>query len=285
MTSQANLASILRQQQLSIQATIAANSKCDSSYDNEYRRFCQWVSAQPELGCIGPPYLSRLNIDHYFSRFITTRVGCVGNLRRVVNALQWYASHREHVGSLPAFICTSPVVEESLKAQRLFNTASGGSGNPGSDPHYGLKDILPENDKVLIMSHIYRNRNDWGPASVNFTWGTNGAVRGASNRKITYCDLNLSYGFGPEETGPLARGLLLILRKGTLHKDRHETDKQVCCWRHKNYKLCSVFSTAAYVLWNLRRHPDVNFYHEARRTERASWWDIPLIDWDQYNGK
>jgi hypothetical protein len=75
------------------------------------------------------------------------------------------------------------------------------------------------------------------------------------------------------------------MRKGKVHKDRHETDKQVCCWRHKNYKLCSVFSTAAYVLWNLTQNPTINFLHENKKEERASWWDTPLIDWEAYNGE
>jgi hypothetical protein len=230
------------------------------------------------------PFLTRLNVDHYFSRVVSCRQGCTNTIRRVLNALNWYATHREHVGANPAFVGTSPVVEEAIRTQGIFNTLSGGTGRPGSDPHMGLKDILPESERVRIMDYIYGNRNDWGPASVNWTWGINGAVRGASNRKITLCDLNMSYGFGPERNGPLSRALLLILRKGALHKDRHETDKQVCCWRHQNYKLCSVFSTAAYVIWSLTQNPDVSFLH-MNTNERAPWWDIPLIDWDQYAGK
>jgi hypothetical protein len=46
---------------------------------------------------------------------------------------------------------------------------------------------------------------------VNFTWGLNVAVHGHSNRKMTYCDLNMSSGFGVEEDGPLSRALLLVL--------------------------------------------------------------------------
>jgi len=166
----------------------------------------------------------------------------------------------------------------------LFNTMSGGTARPGTDPHLGLKDILPEADRIRMMEHIYRSRRDWGAASVNFTWGINGAVRGASNRKLVLSDLNLSHGFGPERFGPLARALLLVMRKGAVHKDRHETDKQVCSWRHKNYLLCSNFSTATYVLWCLTHNDTIEFL-QANKRERAPWWDIPLIDWDEYSGK
>jgi hypothetical protein len=47
----------------------------------------------------------------------------------------------------------------------------------------------------------------------------------------------------------------------------------------------SLFSTAAYVIWNLTQRLDILFLHENKKNEHASsWWDIPLIDWDAYNG-
>ena len=135
------------------------------------------------------------------------------------------------------------------------------------------------------MEYIYSSRRDWAPASFTYSWGLNAAVRGASNRSLVMVDLNISYAFGPEPDGPTARSLLLVLRKGDLHKDRHDTDKQVCCWRHKEHVLCSVGATARLLIWKLRQlGENINFYHENKR-ERASWWDIPLIDWDKYEGK
>jgi hypothetical protein len=281
----ADLDAILEQQRLENNATIRDNSSCDKSYHYEYKNFKEWVIAQPELATAMPPFLTRANVDHYFTRVISKKLVCNGSAVRVKNALDWYSKHREHVGRDPPFECTSQAVSGALRSQKIFNDLHGGNAKPGADPHKGLKDILPEKDKKLMMEYIYRHRNDWGPASVNFTWGQNGAVRGASNRKLTLCDLNLSYGFGPERDGQLGRALLLILRKGTLHKDRHETDKQVCCWRHKDYKLCSVFATAAYVIWNLSQIADISFKHENKNEARAVWWDIPLIDWEQYNGE
>ena len=81
------------------------------------------------------------------------------------------------------------------------------------------------------MRYIYCEQLDWGPASLSFTWGMNGAVCGASNGVFTYADLNLLFGFRPEPVGQLARPLLLlILHSGLLHKDsRQDTAHQVCC--------------------------------------------------------
>ena len=91
--------------------------------------------------------------------------------------------------------------------------------------------------------------------------GMNGAVRGASNRVFTYCDLNLSFGFGPEPFGRLARALLFVHRPGKLHKDRQETAHQVCVWRHIHWLLCSIFSTAMQVIWKLSQNTTINFLH------------------------
>jgi hypothetical protein len=264
---------------------IAENTTCNTTYMREFKNFKEWVQGQPDLATQTAPFLTPINVDHYFTRVITCRAGNRNTIRRVINALDWYGVNREHIGAKPKYSCTSTYVEAALKVQQIYHKSVGGTGKPGSDPHLGLKDIFPESDRIRIMEYIYGHRNDWGPASVNFTWGINGAVRGASNRKLTFCDLNLSYGFGPERAGPLSRAILLILRKGDIHKDRHETDKQVCTWRHINYLLCSMFSTAAYVIWKITQtEPTISFLH-ANKDERAGWWDAPLIDWEEYSGE
>ena len=270
---------LLAANQAANRATIVVNSRCDPSYSAEYKRFNKWVREQPELNTTAPPYLTQRNIDHYFQRVVVNRKAMRGTIRRIVSALQWYVTKKEFVHA--PFNIESEAVLEALETQRINNEASGGTGRPGSDPHLGLKDIIPDSEKAKLIRYIYRNRLDWGAAAVNFTWGMNGAVRGSSNRKLKFADLNMSYGFGPVREGRQARALLLVLRKGRIHKDRHDTDKQVACWRHRDYVQCSVLATAMYVLWSLNQaNPD--FSHRNKR-ERAGWWDIPLIDWEQYS--
>lgn len=253
---------------------------CDKTYINEYTRFCKWVTDQPSLETIQVPFITRTNVDHYFSLVIAKKKGIRNSISRVKSALQFIAKHRERVGE--GFLVSSPIVEEALLAQKVHQSAVGGVANAGTDPHKGLKDILPLSDKLLIMIYIYASREDWGPAGVNFCWGQNGAVRGASNRKLKLCDIRLSFGFGPEESGRHARAILLIMRRGNVHKDRHETDDQVCCWRHKHYVLCSVFATALYVISSVTLNPTLSFLHPNKKA-RAPWWEVPLIDWEEYS--
>jgi hypothetical protein len=276
------LQQVLNNHQAANHATIMESTTCDPSYTSEFNRFTDWVQSEPDLNTPVAPFLTRINVNHYFTRVIARRTCDPKGIGRVANALNWYGTHREHVGATPEFECKSSAVDAALVAQKAHFNLHGGS-NEGSDPHKGLKDILPVASKILMMEHIYRARNDWGPASVNFTWGQNGAIRGASNRKMGFCDLNLSHGFGPEMVGPLSRALLLVLRRGPVHEDHHDTDKQVCSWRQRDYRLCSVFATALYVIFQITRMT-ISFLH-ADKKERASWWDIPLIDWTLYNGK
>jgi hypothetical protein len=277
---------ILDQLEADNHATIAANTTCNLTYAREYKVFCKWVQSQAHLACVEAPFLTRRNIDHYFTSVIASKASNTNTTRRVLNALNWHATHREHIGANPKFECESHRVTQALVVQKIYQKSAGGTAKPGSDPHHGLKDIMPESDRIRIMEHIYRHRADWEASAVNITSGMNGAIRGASNRVLVLADLNLSYGFGPERHGPLGRAFLIILRKGNVHKDRADLDKQVCFWRHKRYLLCSVFSTAASVIFKLTNHPTVDFYHPGdTRLSRASWWDIPLIDWDEYSGE
>ena len=264
-------------------AIILKQRNCDPSYRNEWNRFTKWVDGQPELE--GPPYLKRTNIDHYYTIVVAKRRGTRNHIGRVCNAMNWFAKnnvternalHGTH------FVEKNDVVLRALEAQGAFNASVGGTGNPGADPQKGLKDNLCLPDRIRIMKYVYANRDDWGSCIVNLAWGQNGAIRGASNRKLTYADLKISHGYGAEESGPLARSLILVLRKGDVHKNRSDRDHQVSCWRHKNYVLCSIFATAAHVIWSLVNNTTLNFY-KPHKTKPADWWSTPLIDWNQYS--
>jgi hypothetical protein len=138
MLSQTNLAAILQRQQVANNATIRDKTICDNSYHYEYNHFKAWVIAQLELRTPMPPFLSRANVDNYFSRVIAHRIVCPNTARRVMNALDWYGTHREHVGADPAFACKSPLVETALRVQKIYNKLHGGTAKPGGDPHMGL---------------------------------------------------------------------------------------------------------------------------------------------------
>jgi hypothetical protein len=256
-------------------ALLAERNK-DSSYTNEYKRFVFW--AEENNLCVGDDYnyIHRNAVDRYFREAVVLRTCAKESIMRIVHSLQWFYDNFEMPGTL--FVLKNPVVKEAIR-QQVQNRSHMPSSNLGTDPHKGLKDILAEPDKKIILAHIHRSRQDWGDLSTSFSWGNNAGVRGASSRKFVLSDLYMSRGFGPERDGPRSRTLLLVLRQGDSHKDRFTTDRMVACWRHRSYELCSIFNTSMHVINMLRQDLAINFRHDDRAA-RASWWDTPLIKYE-----
>lgn len=256
---------------------VTSTRKTNKTYVGEYKKFCKWCMDELPHEDL-PGYISRANVDAYHTRAIIYRSGNRNSVMRVAVGLQWFYANVEQPGG-PAFAVRSTVTANCINMQQDRHKSGANERHGGVDPHKGLKDLMPEGDTKRIVTHIHKNRSDWGSLSMSYTWGVNAGVRGASSRKLVLCDLNLSRGFGPEREGPRCRTLMLILRKGDVHKDNHGTDKQVACWRHRDYLLCSAFNTALHVINSLRANDSINFLHKEKK-KRASWWDYPLIEYD-----
>ena len=280
----------LLQQHLQNAEQVKELASCDATYKSEYKHYCNWVKRNPDFGIVEAPFVWPILVDNYFNVVVAERKGTKSTISRIPNALDFFwtkveSSDRirlEMMGKiLPEMgkLADREMVRGGIDLQQTRHELQG-SSNPGSDPHKGLKDIIPENDLLRAMRYIYTD-NQWGPLAIHFLYGQNGAIRGASNHNLKYCDLKYSNGFVNE---PGESALLVIIRKGKVHKDRHEQDKQVCYWRHKRYCLCSVFATAAYVVWNLARDFGIHFKHEDKK-KRAPWWDTDLTDWNHYTSK
>ena len=270
---------------------VMVNKKTNEGYIREFKRYKNWLQSQPNDRLRRNPVVSVQNIEVYFSTEVAHRKGKASTTNRWVAAIQHYVDISPKGPHLPEgfSLRANRAVKLALEAQQVRNNLTGGTANPGSDPHKGLKDNLREGDRDKIMTYIYKNVAEWGAACISFSWGLNGALRGASNRSLNYSDINMSYGFAPtcaniERTDGNRAALIVILRHGERHKDRHDLDQQVAVWRHKRYKECSVFATAAHLVWSLSQDNDIHFRHPNRRS-RAPWWDVPLIRWDDYSGK
>ena len=62
---------------------LSQNSKSDATYKSEYKRFVAWVVLQPELATQVSPFLTRKNVDHYFTRVIGSRNGVTNTIRKL----------------------------------------------------------------------------------------------------------------------------------------------------------------------------------------------------------
>jgi hypothetical protein len=224
-------------------------------------------------------YLHRAAVDQYFKNVVVGRNGNTNTVGRIRSSLQWSWDYVESTAGDIPLIIKNDVVDRAIRDQQTSWKIRQHEVNAGCDPHKGLKDLMPVEDKMKIIRYIHNHRNDWGSLSTSWTWGNQAAVRGASNRSFVYADINLSRGFGVE---PDSRVLMLVLRRGAVHKDQHTMDKQVGVLRHKHYLLCAVFNTALHVINDLRNDDTINCLH-IDKTERAPWWNKPLIDYNKYD--
>jgi hypothetical protein len=286
-TTVTTLEATIRASSAAVAANIVSNAEADKSYKFAYKKYEKWIRENPVAGVeIGHP-LSRDNIDRYFLSVVARLQTSPQNSARILYALEWYANNQFYVGK--GFVVRSDSVTMAIARQKQkWNGRGKTSTSTGGDPHKGLKDLMPESHKTMIASYIYTSRPyDWGSAILCFTWGSAGGVRGASVRALNYVDLRVSSGgYVPEPEGPtaLCNSLLVILRKGDRHKDRHTTDKQVGFWRHKNYVLCPIFALAAHLVCSLSNDAQFSF-EKPDASSPAGWWDTKLIAWDALNGK
>jgi hypothetical protein len=259
---------------------VIAGRKVSSTYSNEYKKLLSWVIEEHEehhLIVNDACFITRLSVDTYFEKVVLHRNGNRNTATRIAQALQWFYSNVENpTGKL---VIRNPTVNEALRKQQDNYRAKTNVANAGTDPHKGLKDLISESDKRKLLTYIYETRPDSSSLGMSFNWGKNTGIRGASSRSCVYADLNLSLGFGPEREAPINRTILMVLRKGSLHKDNYSTDKQVGCQRHKEYLQCAIFSTAVCIIEQLRTDAAINFYHDDK-DERATWWDTPLLEFE-----
>jgi hypothetical protein len=246
----------------------------DKSYQNEYKNFVYWVEGTNMRE--GEKYIHREAVDAYFAQAVVLRKVGKDSISRIGEALEWFYKHLES-RNCPEFSYKSGVVVSEAISQQVENRRNMPNTALGTDPHKGLKDVLPEADRVKLLTHIHRTRADWGSLGTSFSWGNNAGIRGASSRSLVFVDLFMSRGVGTTRDGDTARTLILVLRKGPIHKDNHASDGMVGSYRHRVYILCSIFNVSLHVINLLRQDDEIHFYHYDPLTTRAIWWDKQLI--------
>ena len=240
-------------------------SKKNNNYLMNYRRYIKWFqnninNDNIQLTIERHPtshdliFITTRNVEIYFEKAVVEFQGMLSTIRNHLNALKFYREHYEYPLGPP--LEETPTIHHWINVQQ-FNL-SHSLKYIDSDPHKGIRDIMSKNDILKIITTIYGHRADSLDLSFSFLWGINAGVRGSSSRAFKLCDLYLSDGYGPEDLPPRNKTLLLILRKGNIHKDKHTTSRLVGVHRHRKYKLCSVFSTGLLIIHILYTNNQIN---------------------------
>ena len=283
---------------------VAVARKPNETYSSIYKQFIRWFDEKrlhfpivtEEEAAVdqqrqalttrtsdqGTVFVTQRNVDLYFSTYlVSVPTSTLQAMRRIVSGLTWILQRVEDRSA--SSLLFSDCINRAMGDQQLHHVAYRTEAYSGSDPHNGLKDLYSPEQTLQLVCAIWEKRLDSLDLMFSYSWGRNAGVRGASSRKVVLADLNLSVGFGPEAKAPRNRTLLLVLRKGALHKDNHTTDQQVGVQRHRDYRMCTVFATAALVIMKLRELDSrVNFFAGSPR-KAASWWNIPINDYSTYS--
>ena len=259
-------------------------AKISGTYYQQYKRFLRWFDANvnnPEYALSPEPngaenipiYCTQHNVEQYFKHAVSNYIGKSGAARSHFTTLQWvYYNVESQKGT--NLICT-PIINEAFRRQENFHRNASTDMHKTVDPHKGLRGLMPIDDTLKIVTGIHLHSADAPDLLFSYLWGINAGVRGASSRVLRFCDINVSFGYGPEAHPPRNCTLMLIYRTGDVHKDRHTTDKQVGAQRHRNYKLCSCFATGLLLIKRINSFGSrINFLSNGDK--RPIWWDIPI---------
>jgi hypothetical protein len=265
------------------------NSK--NTYLLNYKKFLLWycnnknntaMALTTEESTAGTVYSTQHNTDMFYCHYVPENInGKMCNAKRYFYAIQWFRSYLEKPEG--PHLVVSPIIDTALKKQQSLSLARSAETFAGVDPHKGLRGIMPIDDTLKLVTYMWEHRADYADILFCFTWGTNAGVRGQSARAFHLSDLNLSYGYGPERAPPRNRTLLLILRRGIPHKEKHTTDKQVGVHRHRDYRQCAVFATGALLIKLLRRVGDTIQFTQPNKKQDPAWWRLDISNFNCLN--
>ena len=263
----------------------------DKTYVRAWKKFTTFVDQEREAGRLprGEKYLTRDNVDLWFSVEIRRKNCSHANARRNVSALQYYANNDEHIGG--NFMVDNSTVKIALESVSTNRTRAASVAHERIDaenlpnPYAELptNNISP-NDIENIMTYVLTNRNDWSDIGICLLWGISAFLRGDSVRKSTWCDIFLDHNHGAEKKGDFCTSINWILRKGGENNKVNFTQNRVVgCWRHREYIQCPVGILAMSALFKFRTIGDNLSFYRSHYNDDKFWRKLDVVTYNMYN--
>jgi len=252
------------------------NTMADKTYLLNYKRFKVWIDTTYPLAG-RQIYITRENVDEYFSQVIVHSRNDPNVVRRVVSSLQYFSDHVEHPTANPPFNVESEVVKLALRQQRVAH--KGINHALDRDPH----GLIPTN--ILCIEQIgqlceYLLLNMPLIVLTSFLLCFSTLIRGEFFRDLPLCLLRTDTSNGPlRSDGTRERVFDLILRgKGT---KRLAKTRVTGCLRHVDVFKCPVGFTFMQLCMRLRSQV-INF-RKGDRAGNSSWMHVQLQNhWSTY---
>jgi len=271
----------------------------DSTYVREWRNYRAWVTLKRAQNLIpyGLKYITRENIDLYFSEVVAHRRINPDSARRVVSSLQRYADDEEYCDGSETFRIESPSVKRALethssdfhKRQQLV----------AEDPHNNLPtDILSEETEIRMLSFAAESAN-WKDMMLCWTACEQMHLRNHSVRKFALPHLRFGATHGPNKRqenpdddnygagwGMTDFGMMSYILDKHVHKTRDRRKRVTGAWHHRHHPRCSSGNLAMNLFCRLYSDYDLNFYSAEPLDDNAPadapepvpmWWERKLI--------
>jgi Centromere DNA-binding protein complex CBF3 subunit, domain 2 len=277
-TTEADVAERTREHAVANALRVSTDS-VDASYKREWKNFKQWFAEQVVKGLLLPSagkFLTRANVDAYFTEVVVNRKVAPTTARRVVSALQTFADREEYADCAIKFkVDDSTFVVNALKNH--YHLYVERVTKETVDPHANLPtDMLTADDIRKVLTHVLGQSN-WKDFSTCWNVCENTFLRCDSMLKLCFCDLIIDFTHGPVQSGPNSRMLGIVLRKKA-HKDRSNRTRVVGTWRSRDYLRCTTGMLAFNTFFTFFDHSTLNFYKgTVNPKSKPSWQNIKII--------
>jgi hypothetical protein len=101
-------------------------------------------------------------------------------------------------------------------------------------------------------------------------------------RNMMLCDLHFNNTHSLRQGEADFAGMIGLVYQKMVHKERNKAKHVVGCWRHRVLQQCFTSMISMAVFIRHRSDPELHF-HRPLLTDRADWWNIPLISWASEN--
>ena len=264
---------------------IDLDSQIDKSYRSIINNFQKYVDEGRANGRLDTAsiYTTRQAIDSYCINFVAKKDIMPANARKYILAISKLAEY-EHHGDDTDFTVESPLTKRALDAQRqtyLLSLATRNGAVRLVCPRKNLPtNVLTHDDNMKAIHFALMHRPDWHNITFVWSWGICAFLRGASARVLKLSDIIDERAHAPKNETMLCA----VLRKGPIHKDRHERHRVVGSWRHRNYLLCAQGHLAAAMLYRLTMKGEggrLSFDVRQHHAESPNFWrNVPIVEWD-----
>ena len=221
--------------------------KIDNTYKNEIKNYKKFIDKERLVE--NGKYLTRDNVDLYFTTVQQTRLVTVNTGRRVVSALQSYADNVEYAGDAKGFCVESKVVLRTLTKQKELKTQN--ELDTSKDYHVKLcvKNLNFMDNHKIVRYVLENDKSYWSDFLTTWNGCNQMFCRADTMKKMKindiYIDNDHSVGAIKQDTeSPFDRQMIALILRPHIHKERSTSTHVIGAYRHRDPYMCFTGSLA-----------------------------------------